>query len=81
MPKLEGPDDRITLARAAALAGLDAAWLRHAAQRGYLRAERPARDWFTSRRWLHHYLAGRKRGVVKPLPPDYQTPDGEEPIG
>jgi hypothetical protein len=80
MPELEGSDKLITLARAAQLAGVLSDSLRHAAQRGHLRAERPGHDWLTTRRWLHRYLAGRKRGVVKPLPADYQTPEGEEPI-
>jgi hypothetical protein len=77
---LEPPDAPIMLARAAQIAGVGADSLRHAAQRGALQAARPGHDWITTRRQLHRYLAGRRRGVVKPLPAGYQTPDGEEPI-
>jgi hypothetical protein len=80
MPELEGPDDQITLKRAAEVAGLSIETLQHAARDGRLQAERPARDWFTTRRHLHRYLAGRKRGPVAPLPADYVTPEGEDPI-
>lgn len=78
----EGPDDPITLMRAAQLSGLGADTLRHVAQRGDLGADRPARDWFTSRRQLHRYLAGRtaRPDRAAPLPTDYRTPEGEEPI-
>jgi hypothetical protein len=77
---MEGPDVQITLARAADLAGVGVDTLRVAALEGRLGAVRPARDWFTTRRNLHRYLAGRKRGVVKPLPEGYMTPEGEEAI-
>jgi hypothetical protein len=80
MADLEGPDDQITLARAAQLGGLRPKTLRDAAQQGRLQATMPGTDYLTTRRWLHHYLAGRRRGVVKPLPPDYRTPEGEESI-
>jgi hypothetical protein len=80
MTKLERPDKLIALSRAAELAGILPDTLRHSAQKGYLQAEKPGHDWLTTRRHLHRYLAGRRRGVVKPLPADYQTPTGEEPI-
>ena len=81
MAELEPADKMITLARAAELSDLTADTLRQAALDGRLQAERPGHDWLTTRRWLHRYLAGRKRGVVKPLPGGYETPEGEEPIG
>jgi len=74
----EAPDDQISLKRAAEIAGLSHVTLRDAAREGRLDAIRPARDWFTTRRNLHRYLAGRKRGVVAPLPVDYKTPEGEK---
>jgi hypothetical protein len=77
MAALEGPDKQITLARAAAIAGVSTATLRRALLDGRLQGERPARDWFTTRRHLHKYLIGRRRGVVKPLPEGYQAPEGE----
>jgi hypothetical protein len=77
---MEGPDEQITLQRACQLAGLRPQTLRKAAMDGRLEASRPARDWFTTRRKLHRYLAARSRGVIAPLPADYQTPEGEEPI-
>ena len=80
MAGLEGPDETITLQRAAELAGLTLHTLSDAARARRLRATRPGHDWLTTRRDLHHYLRGRSRGVIKPLPPDYQPPQGEEPI-
>ena len=77
---MEGPDDHITLVRAAELSGLHRDTLKQAAHQNRLQAIRPARDWFTTRRWLHAYLKGRKTGPKPPLPPSYQTPEGEEPI-
>ncbi len=78
--ELEGPDETITLQRAAAIAGLALHTLSDAARRGRLTATRPGHDWLTTRRDLHRYLGGRSRGVVKPLPPGYQTPRGEVSI-
>jgi hypothetical protein len=77
MTALEGPDKPITLARAAAIAGVSTAALRRALLDGRLQGERPGRDWFTTRRHLHTYLMGRRRGVVKPLPEGYRAPEGE----
>jgi hypothetical protein len=78
MAGLEGPDEQITLKRAAELAGLQQITLRRSAISGRLVASRPARDWFTTRRHLHTYLIGRRRGVVKPLPEGYQAPEMED---
>ncbi len=75
--RLEGPNELITLKRAAELAGLTADTLKVAARQGRLAATRPARDWFTTRRKLHRYLMHRSRGVIAPLPTDYQAPKGE----
>jgi excisionase family DNA binding protein len=80
MAKLEGPDELITLKRAAEIVGVGKDTLRQAASAGRLAAKRPGHDWLTTRRNLHKYLAGRCRGVPKPLPADYQTPKGEEQI-
>jgi hypothetical protein len=80
MAELEGPDDQITLKRAAEIAGLTAETLKPAAKEGRLQAIMPGHEYLTTRRWLHRYLAGRKRGVVKPLPAGYVAPEGEEPI-
>jgi hypothetical protein len=77
MAALEGPNEQITLKRAAELSGLQQITLRRAAIDGRLVASRPARDWFTTRRYLHTYLIGRRRGVVKPLPEGYQAPEDE----
>ena len=78
----EGPDDPITLKRAAELAGLTPATLRQQALVGRLQTTQPARDLFTTRRWLHIYLTTRNPNspLVAPLPADYRTPEGEEPI-
>ena len=53
-------NDRLTLNEAATLAGYrNTGSLRHAIQRGTLRAEKHGRDWFTTRAWLAAYLAQR----------------------
>ena len=62
--ELEGPDELITLKRAAQLGGLHPKTLRDAAKQGRLQATMPGNEYLTTRRWLHRYLAGRKRGVV-----------------
>jgi hypothetical protein len=75
--ELEPPDERISIARAAALAGVSAHTLRTQARRGKLRTGRLGHDLFTTRRWLHEYLMAREqgRGHRKPLPPDYVPPE------
>jgi hypothetical protein len=80
--KLEAPDQWISLARAAEIAGLRPNTLRQAAVEGRLEAQQIARNWLTTRQQLHRYLAGRKSHgfEAKPLPADYQTPPGMEPI-
>jgi hypothetical protein len=85
MTTLEGPDEQITLARAAELSGLSFETLRGGALLGRLKAGRQERAWYTTRRWLHRYLrhrggSWRSGGHRHPLPPDYQAPEGEEPI-
>jgi len=77
--ELEGPDEPITLHRAAEISGLAPGSLRDAARAGRLKAVRLGHDWLTTRRKVHKYLSARSRGPVKPLPADYQTPEGEEP--
>jgi excisionase family DNA binding protein len=73
---LEGPDERISLKRAAELTGLHPDSLRLKVHEGRLYAEKPGRDWVTTRRHLHAYLTSRGHGMVKPLPADYQPPEG-----
>jgi hypothetical protein len=85
MTTLEGPDEQITLARAAELSGLSFETLRGAALLARLKAGRQERAWFTTRRWLHRYLmhrggSWRTGGARRPLPAGYATPEGEEPI-
>jgi hypothetical protein len=50
MEDLEGPDDTITLQRAAQIAGLTLHTLSDAARAGRLAAIRPGHDWLTTRR-------------------------------
>jgi hypothetical protein len=80
MEELEGSDEPITLRRAGALAGLDPHTLQVAARDGRLKASMPGNDYLTTRRHLHTYLMGRRRGAVKPLPEGYQTPEGAAKI-
>ena len=71
---LEGPDEYISLARAAEISGLSPATLRA----HKLRTARTRREWFTTRRWLHDYLLGatrRDKGGRKPLPDGYIPPE------
>jgi hypothetical protein len=84
MAELEGPDETITLKRAAELGGLSPVTLKRAARDGRLEAKRPGHDWLTTRRKLHRYLRGRTavagRIQPAPLPPGYVVPEGEKPI-
>jgi hypothetical protein len=72
--ELEGPDECISLKRAAELAGLHPESIKLKVQEGKLNAEKLGRVWVTTRRHLHTCLMGRGHGMVKPLPPNYQTP-------
>lgn len=75
---LEGPDEYISLARAAEISGLSPTTLRAQARAHKLRTVRTRREWFTTRRWLHAYLLGatrRDKGGRKPLPDDYIPPE------
>jgi hypothetical protein len=78
--ELEGPDEAITLHRAAEIAGLAPVSLRDAARSGRLKAVRLGHNWLTTRRKLHHCLRARSRGQVKPLPAGYQTREDEDPV-
>lgn len=76
--ELEAPDQWISLARAAVLAGLSPKTLRHQAVAGKLKTVQPARDLLTTRRWLHEYLLSRddSRGAQPaPLPAGYVAPE------
>jgi hypothetical protein len=82
MAELEGADKPISLARAAELSGIDPGALRIQVRGGKLGGEKIGRNWTTTRRQLHRYLSNRRPGGRPvPLPPGYQTPEGEEPIG
>jgi hypothetical protein len=75
---LEGPDDLITLRRAAALGGLAKSTISVQTYAGKLRMVRRDHLRLTTRRWLHEYLtaaSGRDRGHRKPLPADYVAPE------
>ena len=76
---LEGPDDPLSLARAAELSGLGRARVRQLARRGRLQVRRSGQELTTTRRWLHDYLMSRDktRRQAAPLPPGYVVP-GEE---
>jgi hypothetical protein len=80
--EIEGPDEHITLKRAAELSGLTPGTLKRIVNTRRLEAEKLGRDWVTTRRKLHRYLESRDpiRRQTAPLPPTYRTPDGEEPI-
>ncbi len=71
-------DDLITLQQASQVCGLSADTLRDAAREGRLPAWRVGPYWLTTRRQLHRFLMGRRRGSPKPLPPTYQAPEPEE---
>jgi hypothetical protein len=78
MVSLEGPDEHITLARAAEISGLSPATLRKQARARKLRTVRSRREWLTTRRWLHEYLLAatrRDKGARKPLPEGYISPE------
>jgi hypothetical protein len=77
MAELEGPDEHITLKRAAEIAGLQPNSLKVKVHEGRLYATKLGRDWVTTRRHLHRYLTARSRGMVKPLPEGYQAPEGK----
>ena len=78
---LEAPDQPISLARAAALAGLSVNTLRHQAKKERLKVQRLGREQYTTRRWLHEYLVGRESafGQDAPLPEGYRVPAGAAP--
>jgi hypothetical protein len=78
MTDLEGPDEWITIARAARISGLARSTLSHQAVAGKLQSGLAGRKRLTTRRWLHEYLMGastRDKGTRKPLPPDYVAPE------
>jgi hypothetical protein len=67
----------ISLARAAEISGVAAVTLRAQAQRKRLRTLQVARNYLTTRAWLHEYLMSREghQGGRNPLPPDYVAPE------
>jgi hypothetical protein len=77
MPDLEGPDEWITITRAAEISGLAATTLAHQARAGKLRTVHPRYHRYTTRRLLHEYLLAasmRDKGARKPLPAHYTAP-------
>lgn len=54
------PDDRLSLADAATLAGVDASTLRHAIRDERLTAEKVGRDWLIDRSEIERYMRERK---------------------
>jgi len=75
---MEDADQPITLARAAAIAGLSPATVREQARRGKLGVLRYGHERLTTRRLLDAYLRGRdaSRGArPAPLPAGYQAPE------
>lgn len=84
-PPLPGPDELITIARAARLCGLAPDTLRRAAATGRLTVQQVTpRLNLTTRRWLHDYLQARggTDGMgrpPKPLPLGYQAPGPGRP--
>src|SRR5579871_863594 len=78
MECLEGPDEYISLARAAQIAGLSPGTLRNQALKGKLNTVQVARNNLTTRRWLHEYLHAAdaaQGGRRKPLPEGYVAPE------
>jgi hypothetical protein len=74
----EGPDDHISLGRAAELSGRSPETLRVQARAGKLRTVRRGRGHLTTRRWLHDYLMGAKQrdhGRFLRLPEGYVAPE------
>jgi hypothetical protein len=77
------PDEMISVRDAARIAGLARGTLLIQARRGHLTTRRLGNILVLSRRDLHEYLRRREaatRGKKAPLPPDYRTPRGLEPI-
>jgi hypothetical protein len=76
MADLEGPDEHITLRRAAQISGLSGDTLSRAGHAGRLQMVQVGWHRYTTRRWLHAYLMSRKAASGgKPLPPDYVAPE------
>ena len=78
MSDLEEPDVYITLKRAGEISGLSPNTLFIQARDGKLKTWQPARDLFTTRRWLHEYLMAASendKGTRKPLPEGYVPPE------
>ncbi len=79
-------DAYITLAQASEISGIALATLRTYASRGDLKAVKAGfgRSNFTTRRWLHRYLAARNTKSVYgtvgyDLPPGYEAPPADLP--
>ncbi len=71
------PEELLSLAHAAEVAGLGARTLQTAIRRGNLSATKlapGAREWFIRRGELHRYLINRRRGSPAPLPAEYLPP-------
>jgi excisionase family DNA binding protein len=82
MPTTDGPspDEFIPVTEAARITGLQPVTIRELVERGRI-PRHTFGDLLAIRRGdLHAYLASRKRARPRPLPPDYPTPAGMEPI-
>jgi hypothetical protein len=76
MHELEGPDEHITIGRAAQISDLDAGTIRQQALNHRLRYVRIDGRFYTTRRWLHAYLTNRPvMSGRKSLPPGYLAPE------
>jgi hypothetical protein len=76
MPDLEGPDEHITLRRAAQMSGISRDTLSHAGHTGRLQMVQVGWHRYTTRRWLHAYLMSRKAASGrKSLPADHVPPE------
>jgi hypothetical protein len=75
---MEGPEEWITITRAAEISGLAANTLDHQARSGKLRTIHPRYQRYTTRRWLHEYLVAASvhdKGGRKSLPEHYVVPE------
>lgn len=74
---MEGPDDYISLPRAAQIAGLSVNTIRAQVRNNKLKVVQFGTERLTTRKWLHEYLTSRdeRRQQSAPLPEDYQAPE------
>lgn len=75
--QLEAPDDPISLARAAEIAGLSPNTIRAQVRNGRLQVVRYGHERLTTRNFLHKYLTERAAAFkqASALPADYVAPE------